>query len=156
MPGSLRTDNVGTLLRTGARNFHLVRYLMSQALQSMDDRLNALREFYPRARRQDWKLQQAGIRVQTLKKANRGAIYFGTEVYSAEGGTLAALLGASPGASVSVNIALQVVRTCRPHLLDSPAGRARMHAMIPTYDEDLKRAGNSALFERLNAQAGER
>ena len=155
LPGSLRVGNIATLLRTGLRNHHLVRYLMGQALQSMEDRLVALRELYPAARATDWRLRQAGIRVQTLKKADRGAIYYGTEVFTLAGGTLSALLGASPGASVSVNIALDVVKTCLPHLLASSAGRDRMKAMIPAFDADLKQAGNAGLYETLNARAGE-
>jgi malate dehydrogenase (quinone) len=153
LPGSLRAGNIATLLRTCARNRQLVSYLVGQALQSMDDRLTALRELYPAARATDWRLLEAGIRVQTLKKADRGAIYYGTEVFTLAGGTLTGLLGASPGASVSVNIALDVVKASLPHLLASAAGRDRMNAMIPAFDADLKQTGNACLFETLNARA---
>ncbi|MDA1277757.1 MAG: malate:quinone oxidoreductase [Verrucomicrobia bacterium] len=155
LPGSLRVGNLATLLRTGARNHHLVRYLVAQALQSMDDRLAALRELYPAARAPDWRLREAGIRVQTLKKPDGGAITYGTEIFTLGGNTLAALLGASPGASVSVNIALDVVKTCLPHLLASSAGRDQMKAMIPAFDKDLKQPGNARLFETHNARAEE-
>jgi malate dehydrogenase (quinone) len=155
LPFSVRAGNLTTLLRTGIRNQHLVRYLVAQSLQSMGDRLAALREFYPQARAADWRLLNAGIRVQTLKKANRGTVYFGTEVFTDAGGTLSALLGASPGASVSVNIARDVIRTCLPHLLTSPAGRARLKEMIPACDEDLKQPCNAGLFEKLSADADE-
>lgn len=155
LPLSVRAGNVTTLIRTGVRNVHLIRYLVGQGLQSMEDRLTALREYYPQARAADWRLHEAGIRVQSLKKADRGAVYFGTEVFTAAGGSLATLLGASPGASASVNIALEVIRTCWPHLLASPAGRAQMKEMIPALDEDLKQAGNARLYERLSSQASE-
>ena len=70
--------------------------------------------------------------------------------------SLAALLGASPGASVSVNIAIEIVQTCLPHLLASAEGRERMRQMIPTFDIDLKQPGNAALFEKSTREASER
>jgi malate dehydrogenase (quinone) len=155
LPRSLRSGNVATLLRSAVHNRPLVQYLIEQALQSMDRRMGALRQFYPQARAADWRLVEAGIRVQTIKKADRGAIYFGTEVFSAADRSLAALLGASPGASVAVNIALETIKTCLPDLLTTSEGRARMKTMIPTYDEDLKVPANAGLFESTSRQAEE-
>jgi malate dehydrogenase (quinone) len=99
---------------------------------------------------------QAGIRVQTIKKVNRGAVNFGTEVFSSTDRSLTALLGASPGASVSVNIALEVVKTCLAHLLASNEGQERMRRMIPTFDHDLKQPRSAALFEKTSREATER
>jgi len=149
---SLRPDNLATLLNTGRRNHDLVRYLVAQGLQGRASRMAAVREFYPAARPEDWRLIDAGIRVQALKRSDRGAVYFGTEVLSAADGTLAALLGASPGASVSVNIALEVVRKCFPQLLESPDGLSRMKAMIPTHDEDLKPPAAAERFRQVSAE----
>jgi malate dehydrogenase (quinone) len=137
LPRSIHTDNVATLLRTGAHNVVLTRFLVQQALQRMETRLHALREFYPEARAADWRLVDAGIRVQALKKNDAGRLYFGTEVVTAPDGSLAALLGASPGASVSANIALQVIQTCFGDRLRAPDGYARMKAMLPTFDVNL-------------------
>lgn len=137
LPYSLRPDNLATLLRTGACNPVLVRFLVQQALQRMESRLRALRAFYPEAQAADWRLVEAGIRVQALKKADAGRLYFGTEVVTAPDGTLAALLGASPGASVSTHIALQIIRACFPEKLRTPEGGARMKEMVPTFDVDL-------------------
>jgi len=72
LPFSVRAGNLGALIRSGVRNQSLVRYLVKQALQSMEDRLTALKEFYPMASKDDWRLVEAGIRVQTIKKVNRG------------------------------------------------------------------------------------
>jgi malate dehydrogenase (quinone) len=155
LPRSLRLDNLPALLRTAIRNGSLVRYLMSQGLQSMEDRMRALREYYPKARAEHWRLVPAGIRVQAIRKQDRGALYFGTEVLSAADRSLAALLGASPGASVSVNIALEVVQTCLPQLLASVEGRERMLQMIPTFDIDLKQPGHATLFEKSTREASE-
>jgi malate dehydrogenase (quinone) len=121
----------------------------------MESRMRALRQFYPAARTADWRIVEAGIRVQTIKKADRGAVYFGTAVFSVQDRSLAALLGASPGASVAVNIALETVRTCLPHLLATPAGRARMQQMIPSYDEELKLPVNAGLFASTSRAAEE-
>ncbi len=156
LPLSVRLNNVTSLLRTGLRNWPLVRYLVTQGLQSMDDRMHALREYYPKARPEDWRLVQAGIRVQAIKKENRGAVYFGTEVFSSSDRSLAALLGASPGASVSVDIALELIQTCLPHLLSSTTGQERMRQMIPTFDIDIKQPANATLFEKITREANEK
>ena len=155
LPRSLRLGNVATLLRSAVHNRPLVQYLIEQALQSMDHRMGALRQFYPQAKAADWRLVEAGIRVQAIKKADRGAIYFGTEVFSAADRSLAALLGASPGASVAVNIALDTIKTCLPDLLATSEGRARMKKMIPTFDEDLKVPANAGRFESTSRQTDE-
>ena len=153
LPRSLRPDNLGTLLRTAVRNRPLVQYLITEGLQSTERRMEALRRFYPRACPGEWRLVEAGIRVQTLKQSDRGTVSFGTEVFAARDRSLAALLGASPGASVSVNIALQTIRTCLPHLLASAEGRARMEKIIPMYAVDLADPAQAALYERCAGAA---
>jgi malate dehydrogenase (quinone) len=155
LPRSFRPGNLATLLQAAIRNRPLVQYLIGQALQSMESRMAALRFFYPQARTADWRLVEAGIRVQTIKKADRGAVYFGTEVFTSQDKSLAALLGASPGASVAVNIALETIKTCLPHLLSTAEQRARMKQIIPVYDEDLKLPENAAVFERTSRAAEE-
>ncbi len=152
LPASLRPDTLATLLRTGLHNRVLVQFLVREALQSMDSRLRALRGFYPAARDADWRLVDAGIRVQALKKADAGRLYFGTEVVTAPDGTLAALLGASPGASVSANIALQVIQTCFPEKLRAPEGYARMKEILPTFDLELGQPSAVADHARRSAQ----
>lgn len=152
LPYSIRPDNLATLLRTGLRNPVLVRFLVGQALQSMESRLRALRAFYPAACAADWRLVEAGIRVQALKRSDGGHLSFGTEVVTAPDGTLAALLGASPGASVSAHIALQVIRSCFPEKLRSPDGHARMKAMLPTFDLDLGQPAAAADYAGHSAQ----
>ena len=156
LPLSIRASNLGALLRTAACNRSLVKYLITQGLQSMESRMEAVREFYPNARSEHWRLVQAGIRVQAIKKADRGVVHFGTEVFSSADRSLAALLGASPGASVSVNIALEVIQTCLPHLLDGTERVERMRQMIPTFDQDLKKPSNASLFDQTTRESAER
>ena len=140
LPGSIRPHNLATLLKIGVKNIDLVRYLMQQGTQSMDDRMEVLHVFYPAAKKEDWKLIDAGIRVQAIKKTDgeAGIVHYGTEVITDKDRTISALLGASPGASVCVHIVLEVVQKCFGHLLATPEGHARMKAMIPSYDLDLR------------------
>ena len=152
LPASLRPGNLATLLRTGLHNRVLVRFLVQQAIQTMDTRLRALRVFYPEADSADWRLVDAGIRVQALKKSDAGRLSFGTEVVTAPDGSLAALLGASPGASVSAHIALQIIQTCFPDSLRTDDGHARMQAMIPTFDLALASPAATADHARRSAQ----
>jgi malate dehydrogenase (quinone) len=155
LPRSIGADNLGTLLRTGARNHVLTRFLVREALQNMEARLRALRVFYPEARAADWRLVDAGIRVQALKRADAGQLTFGTEVVTAPDGTLAALLGASPGASVSANIALQVITRCFAEELRAPDSYARMKEMLPTFDVDLGQPAAAADYALRAAEIDE-
>ena len=101
--------------------------------------MKELRNFYPEAKTEDWDLIDAGIRVQAIKKedGDAGIVHFGTEVLTDKDKTISALLGASPGASVSVNIILEIVKECFSHLLKTKEGHQRMKEMIPSYDENL-------------------
>ena len=155
MPSSVRPDNLFTLVNVGVHNLGLVRYLVEQGLQSMGERLKILRRFYPEAREEDWKLIEAGIRVQAIKETDgkAGIVHFGTEVLTSDDRSISALLGASPGASVSVNIVLDVIKSCFPQLLESAEGRARMKQMIPTYDVDLKQPASADYFHAASRQA---
>lgn len=157
LPLSIRPDNLFTLANVGLHNLELVRYLVQQGTQSMEDRMNVLRIFYPAARAEDWKLIDAGIRVQVIKKTDgrAGIVHYGTEVITDGDRTISALLGASPGASVSVNIVLDVVKLCFSHLLDTPEGRARMKAMIPTWDEDLKAPEKAERYRDVSRRVDE-
>ena len=65
----------------------------------------------PTAQDDDWELLQAGQRAQVMKG---GKLQFGTEVVAAADGSIAGLLGASPGASTAVPIMLDVLQRCFP------------------------------------------
>jgi hypothetical protein len=97
----------------------------------------------------------ACIRVQALKKADAGRLSFGTEVITAPDHTLAALLGASPGASVSANIALEIIQRCFPAILRTPDGYARMKAMLPTFDTDLGQPAVAGEYARRSGEIDE-
>jgi malate dehydrogenase (quinone) len=155
LPGSIKADNLLTLLKIGASNLPLVKYLIQQGTQSMANRMEVLHIFYPAAEAKDWKLIDAGIRVQAIKKTDgeAGIVHYGTEVITNSDRSISALLGASPGASVSVNIVLEVIKLCFPQLLATDAGKARMKEMIPTWDEDIKLPANAARFRAVQQKA---
>ncbi|MDB6078025.1 MAG: mqo [Akkermansiaceae bacterium] len=157
LPLSVKPDNLATLIKIGISNLELVKYLVQQGTQSMADRMDVLHVFYPAAKPEDWKLIDAGIRVQAIKKTDgeAGIVHYGTEVITDAARSISALLGASPGASVSVNIVLEVIKMCFPHLLNTPEGKARMSEMIPTWDEDIKQPDKAGRFQEVSRKADE-
>lgn len=158
LPLSVKPDNIATLIKIGINNLDLVKYLVQQGTQSMADRMKVLHVFYPSAEAKDWKLIDAGIRVQAIKKTDgeAGIVHYGTEVITNQDRTISALLGASPGASVSVHIVLEVIKKCFPELLASDDGKARMKEMIPVHDIDIKKPENAAFHKEVAAIATER
>ena len=136
---SLEFTNIFPMLSAGMHNFPLTKYLIQQAMQSHSDRMKALKEYFPSAKSKDWKLEIAGKRVQVIKKDEEegGKLEFGTEVVFAKDGTLSALLGASPGASTSVSIMLEVMLDCFKRKTNSPEWQEKLKQMIPSYHEDL-------------------
>jgi malate dehydrogenase (quinone) len=157
LPTSVKPDNLATLVKIGLTNVDLVKYLVQQGTQSMADRMEVLHVFYPDANAADWKLIDAGIRVQAIKKTDgeAGIVHYGTEVITDAAHTISALLGASPGASVSVNIVLEVIKLCFPKLIENPESRARLKEMIPTWDVDIKLPENAGFFREAHDRAGE-
>jgi malate dehydrogenase (quinone) len=137
--GSIQLDNIRPLLAAGADNMPLTRYLIGQVMQSQDDRLAALRDYYPEAKKEDWELEIAGQRVQVIKKDAKkgGVLEFGTEVVTAADGSIAALLGASPGASTSVPIMVQLIERCFKDQAKTEAWQLRLKEMIPSYGQSL-------------------
>ena len=158
LPGSIKFHNWLTLLKVGISNLPLVGYLIQQGLQSMNTRLKELRNFYPDAKAEDWKLIDAGIRVQAIKKedGDAGIVHFGTEVVTSEDHSISALLGASPGASVCVNIVLEVARKCFGELFAKEDVQKKLLEMIPTLDaHSTTNPEKMAAFEKHSLSAEE-
>lgn len=148
LPRSLKPDNLLPMLAAGRDNMDLTAYLIGQVIQSPEARLKSLREFVPNAVAEDWRLEIAGQRVQVIKRSARGgSLQFGTEVVAAADGSVASLLGASPGASTAVPIMLQLLTRCFPNEMKSAEWQAKLKQMVPSAGESLVK--DSALFERI-------
>lgn len=135
---SVYKDNVGPMMAVGAENAELVEYLVRQAMLTDKDRQAELVKYFPNAKQGDWKLITAGQRVQVIKRDPRKGpvLQFGTEIVTDKDGTIAALLGASPGASTSPAIMLEVLKKAFPQRLAS-IWTPKIEAMIPSYGRTL-------------------
>ncbi|MCW4468356.1 malate:quinone oxidoreductase [Flavobacterium sp. MFBS3-15] len=139
LPTSIQFNNIGPMLAAGYHNMSLTKYLIDQVMQSPEDRLEALKEYLPDAKMEDWKLEVAGQRVQVIKKDEKegGKLEFGTEVINSADGSLAVLLGASPGASTAVSIMLELMERCFAEQMKSPEWQNKLREMIPSYGQSL-------------------
>ncbi len=149
---SVKPHNILTLLAAGAKEMKLTKYLIGQLMLSKEQRIEELREFIPDAKSEDWDTVIAGQRVQVIKDTQtggKGTLQFGTEVVSAEDGSVAALLGASPGASTAVQVMLEVINKCFP--AQAKEWEPKIKEMIPSYGISL--AGNPELLKQVNEVA---
>ena len=137
LPFSVRPHNLGPMLQVAFKNVDLMKYLITQLLASRAAKMAALREFMPTAKDRDWELITAGQRVQVMKKdpEKGGVLQFGTEVITGADGTIAGLLGASPGASTAAPIMLDVLARCFPDRI--AAWEPKLREMIPSYGHEL-------------------
>jgi malate dehydrogenase (quinone) len=152
LPLSIRAANIAPMLAVARDNMDLTKYLISEVRQSMEQRLDALRRFYPQAKAEDWRLEVAGQRVQIIKKDPKkgGVLQFGTELVSAKDGSLAALLGASPGASVTVSIMLDLIERCFPEKARTEWA-AKLNEIFLAREKALET--DAQLYQRVSAQS---
>ncbi|TWD38120.1 malate dehydrogenase (quinone) [Pantoea sp. SJZ147] len=143
------TSNFMPMTHVGMDNFDLVKYLIGQVMLSDDDRFAALKEYYPDAKKEDWKLIQAGQRVQIIKKdAEKGGVLkLGTEIVTDQQKTVAALLGASPGASTAAPIAINVMQKLFPEQFKSAEWQEKIRKIVPAYGQKLN--DNPALTQQV-------
>jgi len=139
LPLSIKANNIRPMISAGLDNLPLTKYLINQVRQSPDDRMEALREYLPTAKIEDWELETAGQRVQVIKKDEKhgGILEFGTEVVTAADGSIAALLGASPGASTAVSIMITLLERCFGNELKTADWQMKLKQMIPSYGHTL-------------------
>lgn len=146
--GSVNFSNIGPMTDVGIDNFDLVKYLISQVMLSDNDRYEALKEYFPDAKKEDWRLWTAGQRVQIIKKDPKegGVLRLGTEVVSSKDGSIAALLGASPGASTAAPIMLHLMETVFKDKVATPEWQTKLKQIIPSYGTKLN--GNVEATEK--------
>lgn len=150
---SVKPHNLITMFSSGAKNLSLTKYLIQQLMLSKEQRMEELREFIPNAKSEDWDLVVAGQRVQIIKdtEAGRGTLQFGTEVISAADGSIAALLGASPGASTAVHVMLELINKCFPQHIKE--WEPKIKEMIPSYGVSLR--DNPELLQKIQTSTAE-
>lgn len=147
--GSFKTRNLKPMLAVARDNFELTRYLVTEAFKTHGERVASLQEFYADAKVKDWELASAGLRVQIIKgcDVNGGRLEFGTEIVTSKDGTLASLLGASPGASTSVQAMIEVIERCFKQRVKNDNWQQKLKLMIPSYGESLD--DNVALLHKV-------
>ncbi len=135
--GQVRPSNLGPMLKVAWDNPSLITYLVGELLKNHGKKVDSLRVFMPTAKDEDWEIIQAGQRAQVMKKdpEKGGILQFGTEVVTGADGTIAGLLGASPGASTAASIMLGLMKTCFPDRIQ--AWEPRLRELIPSYGETL-------------------
>ncbi|MGF6554202.1 malate dehydrogenase (quinone) [Pseudomonas sp. S30_BP2TU TE3576] len=133
------THNVWPMTKVGIKEYPLVEYLAGQLMLSDEDRMNALKEYFPNAKAEDWRLWQAGQRVQIIKRdeAAGGVLKLGTEIVASQDGSIAGLLGASPGASTAAPIMLTVLQKVFKDKVATPDWQAKLHQIVPSYGTQL-------------------
>ncbi|MBS1486104.1 MAG: malate dehydrogenase (quinone) [Bacteroidetes bacterium] len=136
---SIKPDNFLPMISAGIHNLPLTKYLIDQVRLSHEDRMNALREYVPRAQSEEWELKEAGQRVQVIKKDHgmHGVLEFGTEAVVSADGSVAALLGASPGASTAAAIMFGILPRCFKKECNTPAWKNKMKEMAPSFGMSL-------------------
>ena len=147
LPLSVKPDNLLSMVGVGLTELSLLKYLIGELLQSFGDRVNTLREFAPTAQGNDWEIDIAGQRVQVIRRDKKklGVLEFGTTVLSAAEGSIAGLLGASPGASTAVPAMLEVLQRCFADRY--PSWEPKLKEMVPSLG--VKLSDEPALFNEV-------
>jgi len=142
LPSSIKFDNALPMIFAGIKNIPLTKYLIEQLRLKPEDRIEELKQYVPGAKLEDWELKEAGQRVQVIKKDKKegGILEFGTEVVVSEDGTVAALLGASPGASTAAAIMFGLIQKCFKKQSASDAWQKKMKEMAPSLNESLAKS----------------
>jgi len=132
-------SNIIPQLQVGAHEFALVKYLAQQLELSREDKMAALRHYMPEAKDEDWRLWQAGQRVQIIKNMpdKGGVLKLGIEVVVSEDRSVSALLGASPGGSTSPAIMLSLLEKVFPDRIKTDAWLSKIREIVPSYGKKL-------------------
>ncbi|MBZ9731093.1 malate dehydrogenase (quinone) [Salegentibacter sp. JZCK2] len=156
LPKSINKENIPSMWGVFWHNLPLTKYLMKQVTMDHGDRMEELRVFIKNAKAEDWELKVAGKRVQIIKKDEEqgGVLEFGTDVVHSKDGSVTALLGASPGASVAVSIMLEVINIAFPEKVTSQEWQQKLSKMIPFWNKNIE--GNKSQFKKVQANSSKK
>ena len=137
LPMAIRPSNIRPYISVAIRNLSLIKYLVGELTKGKSAQFDSLKAFMPGANQADWKLIVAGQRAQVIKRdaKGNGILQFGTEVVTSADGSIAGLLGASPGASTSVHIMLEVLQKCFSS--EYSDWQKQLKKMIPSLGQQL-------------------
>jgi len=137
---ALKPGNIGPTIGALSKNLSLAVMLLTDVFKSGAGKLHDIQHYYPEADPDDWIFIPAGVRAQIIKKdpkTGKGMLQFGTEVISNAEGSIVGLLGASPGASTCVSIALDVIQQCFGDKPEFKKWAPKLKEMIPTWSADV-------------------
>lgn len=152
LPKSIHRNNVPSMWGVFLHNFPLTKYLLKQVSMTHSDRIQELRAFVKDAKPEDWKEIKAGQRVQIIKRdKERGPVLeFGTDIVHDQTGKITALLGASPGASVAVNVIIEILKITFPEKIKTAEWKENLSKIVPLWDKDL--LNEEELFLKLKKE----
>ncbi len=156
LPKSINKENIPSMWGVFWHNLPLTKYLMQQVTMDHSDRMEDLSVFIKDAKPEDWELKVAGKRVQIIKKDEEqgGILEFGTDVVHSKDGSITALLGASPGASVAVSIMLKVINIAFPEKIESKKWQQKLSKMIPFWNKKIEE--NITEFKEIQADSSKK
>lgn len=136
---SVTFKNIPSMLGAFWHNMDLTKYLIGQITMNFDDRMNDLRVFIKDAKNEDWRIEVAGQRVQTIKRDEfeGGKLEFGTQIVNGADGKITCLLGASPGASTAPKIMLDVLEIAFPEMMQSAETKMKLAQIAPSYKQEI-------------------
>ncbi|MDN3594979.1 malate dehydrogenase (quinone) [Zunongwangia endophytica] len=139
LPKSINFTNIPSMWGVFWHNIPLTKYLLGQIQMDHEDRMDELRNFVKNAKSDEWELKVAGQRVQIIKKDEEqgGTLEFGTDVVHSKDGRITALLGASPGASTTVHIMIDILKIAFPEKLEQEPVKAKLDEMIPFWNREI-------------------
>jgi malate dehydrogenase (quinone) len=137
---SIKWKNIPAMWGVFWHNIPLTKYLIDQVRMGHEDRMKELQNFIKNAKSEDWKLKVAGQRVQIIKRDREegGILEFGTEVVHSKDGRITALLGASPGASVAVDIMIDLLHFAYPEKAKTALWQKKFAEMVPFWNKPME------------------
>jgi malate dehydrogenase (quinone) len=137
---SIKWKNIPAMWGVFWHNIPLTKYLLDQVRMGHEDRMKELQNFIKNAKSEDWKLKVAGQRVQIIKRDREegGILEFGTEVVHSKDGRITALLGASPGASVAVDIMIDLLHFAYPEKAKTALWQKKFAEMVPFWNKPME------------------